>query len=88
MVGAGQLVPGKSGTSWKVLKDQVCSPGGSTIAGELVPRSACFRGTVMDAVGQAKRTQELGKEVDLSASFMVVDKIFKPASASHLQPRK
>ena len=61
VVGAGQLVlenqehPG-------VLKDQVCSPGGSTIAGVASLEAHAFRGTVMDAVGQAyKRTQELGK---------------------------
>ena len=61
VVGAGQLVlenqehPG-------VLKDQVCSPGGSTIAGVASLEAHAFRGTVMDAVHQAyKRTQELGK---------------------------
>ena len=60
VVGAGQLVletqehPG-------VLKDQVCSPGGSTIAGVASLEAHAFRGTVMDAVHQAyKRTQELG----------------------------
>ena len=61
VIGAGQLVldtqehPG-------VLKDKVCSPGGSTIAGVASLEAHAFRGTVMDAVGQAyKRTQELGK---------------------------
>ena len=61
VVGAGQLVletqehPG-------VLKDQVCSPSGSTIAGVASLEAHAFRGTVMDAVHQAyKRTQELGK---------------------------
>ena len=61
VVGAGKLLlenqehPG-------VLKDQVCSPGGSTIAGVASLEAHAFRGTVMDAVGQAyKRTQELGK---------------------------
>ena len=61
VVGAGQMVlerqqhPG-------VLKDQVCSPGGSTIAGVASLEEHAFRGTVMDAVHQAyKRTQELGK---------------------------
>ena len=43
-------------------QDQVCSPGGSTIAGVASLEAHAFRGTVMDAVGQAyKRTQELGK---------------------------
>ena len=61
VVGAGQMIldtkqhPG-------VLKDQVCSPGGSTIAGVASLEEHAFRGTVMDAVHQAyKRTQELGK---------------------------
>ena len=43
------------------LKDQVCSPGGSTIAGVASLEENAFRGTVMDAVQAAhKRTQELG----------------------------
>ena len=44
------------------LKDQVCSPAGSTIAGVASLEENAFRGTVMDAVQAAyKRTQELGK---------------------------
>ena len=61
VIGAGQLVldtqehPG-------VLKDKVCSPGGSTIAGVASLEAHAFRGTVMDAVHQAyKRTKKLGK---------------------------
>ena len=43
------------------LKDQVCSPGGSTIAGVASLEENAFKGTVMDAVQAAyKRTQELG----------------------------
>lgn len=61
VTGAGQMVletqqhPG-------VLKDQVCSPGGATIAGVANLEEHSFRGTVMDAVYQSyKRIQELGK---------------------------
>jgi len=43
------------------LKDAVCSPGGSTIAGVKVLEEQGFRGTVMDALGAAyRRNQELG----------------------------
>ena len=43
------------------LKDAVCSPGGSTIAGVHALEDGAFRGTVMDAVEAAfKRTKELG----------------------------
>lgn len=61
VVGAGQLVL-ESQQHPGVLKDQVCSPGGSTIAGVASLEAHAFRGTVMDAVHQSyKRTQELGK---------------------------
>ncbi|KXT69367.1 pyrroline-5-carboxylate reductase [Streptococcus cristatus] len=44
------------------LKDQVCSPAGSTIAGTASLEENAFRGTVMAAVQAAyKRTKELGK---------------------------
>lgn len=59
--GAGEMLlqtgehPGK-------LKDNVCSPGGSTIAGVNVLEERAFRGAVMDCVKAAyKRNQELGK---------------------------
>ena len=61
VVGAGRLVL-ESQEHPGVLKDQVCSPGGSTIAGVASLEAHAFRGTVMDAVHQSyKRTQELGK---------------------------
>jgi pyrroline-5-carboxylate reductase len=44
------------------LKDEVASPGGTTIAGIYALEQKAFRGTVMDAVVQAtRRSQELGK---------------------------
>jgi pyrroline-5-carboxylate reductase len=54
MVKTTELHPG-------VLKDMVCSPGGTTIAGVAALESGAFRGTVMRAVEAAcKRSIELG----------------------------
>ena len=51
-----------SGQHPALLKDQVCSPAGSTIAGVASLEENAFRGTVMAAVQAAyQRTQELGK---------------------------
>ena len=44
------------------LKDEVTSPGGTTIAGLYVMEQNGLRGTIMDAVAQAtRRSQELGQ---------------------------
>ena len=61
LLGAAKLSQ-VSGQHPAQLKDQVCSPAGSTIAGVASLEENAFRGTVMDAVQAAyKRTQELGK---------------------------
>ena len=61
LVGAGEILL-QTGKHPGELKDAVCSPGGSTIAGLNVLEERAFRGSVMDCVKAAyKRNQELGK---------------------------
>ena len=61
VLGTAKLMS-ESGQHPAVLKDAVCSPGGSTIAGVHALEDGGLRGTVMDAVCAAyERTQELGK---------------------------
>jgi pyrroline-5-carboxylate reductase len=47
------------------LKDNVCSPGGCTIAGVRALEKGCFRGTVMDAIEAGKvRMEEAGRKAE------------------------
>lgn len=61
LIGSSELVK-KSGKHPGQLKDEVTSPGGTTIAGVHALEKKSFRGTVMDAVTAAyKRTLNLKK---------------------------
>jgi len=61
MIGAAKMVQ-TTGEDPEVLKNNVCSPGGSTIAGVRVLEAADFDKAVLDCVCAAyKRNQELGK---------------------------
>lgn len=61
MIGAAKMVQQDSRTP-EELKNAVCSPGGSTLAGVKVLDDAQFKQIIMDCVKAAyKRNQELGK---------------------------
>ncbi len=61
MAGAAEMVL-SSGTHPGALKDAVCSPGGSTIAGVKALEENGFRGAVMDCIAAAyQKTLDLGK---------------------------
>lgn len=61
MIGAAKMVQ-QTGVDPETLKNNVCSPGGSTIAGVRALEAADFDKAVLDCVCAAyKRNQELGK---------------------------
>ena len=60
-IGAAEMVK-QSGKHPGQLKDEVCSPGGSTIEGVLALEAGSMRGVVADAVISAyEKTKKLGK---------------------------
>lgn len=67
VIGSAQLVAATSKHPAQ-LKDQVCSPGGTTIAGVHALESGGFRATIMNAVLAAtNRSKELGDAAGAAA---------------------
>ena len=61
MLGAAEMIL-QTGQHPGALKDAVCSPGGSTIAGVKALEDGSFRATVMNCImAAARRNSELGK---------------------------
>ena len=61
LIGTAQMLC-QTGLHPAQLKDAVCSPGGSTIAGVAALEGGAFRATAMDAILSAfERTKELGQ---------------------------
>lgn len=62
VIGSGRMIL-NTGKHPGELKDAVCSPAGSTIAGVEALEASAFRGAVISAVSDAyKRTKELGNK--------------------------
>ena len=62
LLGSAKLLL-EAGENPGILKDAVCSPGGSTIQGVRALENGCFRGTIMEAVIAAyEKNKEFARE--------------------------